>query len=167
VTARGVEHAATVAAQICEAAEHRDTYRQRTWIPLVDHNNHQIDLINRKAQLRQLTVPYLRRLPTCTGVPLQPWPSQVLLRQNVSADVATGGHRPAPGGAGLLGKVPGRHLRPLRMSSQRHPPKGTTPAHWWCLPDLTNGLPKDKTYGQVLRFSPRAPLHVSEFYCRE
>ena len=49
MTARVVEHAATVAAQICEAAEHRDTDRQRTWIALVDGNNHQIDLINREA----------------------------------------------------------------------------------------------------------------------
>ncbi len=56
-----------------------------------------------------------------------------------------------PDGAGLLGKVPGLHRRPLRMSSQRHSPEGTTPAHRWCVPDLTSVLPKDKTYGQVLR----------------
>ncbi|MHB1640312.1 MAG: TetR/AcrR family transcriptional regulator, partial [Candidatus Dormibacteria bacterium] len=66
---------------------------------------------------------------------------------------AAGGHRPAPEGAGLLGKVPGLHRRPLRMSSQRHSPEGTTPAHQWCVPDLTSVLPKDKTYGQVLSWS--------------
>ncbi len=56
VTASVVDDAATVVAQIFAEAERRDPDHQRTWIALVDGNNHQIELINREARKRQLTV---------------------------------------------------------------------------------------------------------------
>jgi hypothetical protein len=68
-----------------------------------------------------------------------------------SLDVATGGRRPAPEGAGLLGEVPGLRCRPLRMSPAGNSPAGTTPAHRWRMPDLTSVSSSDKTYGRVLR----------------
>ncbi len=50
VTAGVVGDAFSVVAQIFAEAERRDPDHQRTWIALVDGDNHQIDLINREAR---------------------------------------------------------------------------------------------------------------------
>jgi hypothetical protein len=52
-----VEDAASVVKRIFDEADRRDLRHQRTWVALVDGNNHQIDRIHAEAQARQLRVP--------------------------------------------------------------------------------------------------------------
>jgi hypothetical protein len=56
LTASVVEDAAQVVSAIFAEAERRDPYHQRTWIALVDGNNHQIDRIEAEAKARGVTV---------------------------------------------------------------------------------------------------------------
>ena len=56
LTASVVEDAATVVSDIFDEAERRDGDHQRTWVALVDGNNHQIDRINKEAKKRKLKV---------------------------------------------------------------------------------------------------------------
>ncbi|MGB0091095.1 MAG: ISKra4 family transposase [Solirubrobacteraceae bacterium] len=56
LTASVVEDAATVVADIFDEAQRRDPDQQRTWIALVDGNNHQIDRIKAEARKRKLKV---------------------------------------------------------------------------------------------------------------
>ena len=49
-----VEDAAAVVADIFDEAQRRDPDQQRTWIALVDANNHQIDRIKAEARKRKL-----------------------------------------------------------------------------------------------------------------
>jgi hypothetical protein len=51
-----VEDAATVVGDIFDEAERRDPQHQRTWIALVDGNNHQIDRIKYEAKERKIKV---------------------------------------------------------------------------------------------------------------
>jgi hypothetical protein len=44
-----VHNAASVVGQIFDEADRRDPRRRRTWVALVDGNNHQIDRINAEA----------------------------------------------------------------------------------------------------------------------
>jgi len=57
LTASVVDDAATVVTRIFDEADRRDPDRQRTWIALVDGNNHQIGRIEAEAAARQVTVP--------------------------------------------------------------------------------------------------------------
>ena len=52
-----VEDAASVVKRIFDEADRRDPRRQRTWVALVDGNNHQIDRIQAEARARQVRVP--------------------------------------------------------------------------------------------------------------
>ena len=52
-----VENAASVVKQIFDEADRRDPRHQRTWVALVDGNNHQLDLIRAEARARQIRVP--------------------------------------------------------------------------------------------------------------
>ena len=59
LTASIVEDAASVIAQVFDEADRRDPTRQRTWIALVDGNNHQIEQIEDEAADRRMPVPIL------------------------------------------------------------------------------------------------------------
>ncbi len=50
------EDAATVVSRVFDEAERRDPGHQRTWVALVDGNNHQIDRIQAEARARQVDV---------------------------------------------------------------------------------------------------------------
>jgi len=52
LTASVVEDAATVVGQLFDEAQRRDPHHQRTWVALVDGNNHQIDRITAEAKTR-------------------------------------------------------------------------------------------------------------------
>jgi hypothetical protein len=56
LTASVVDDAASVIADIFDEAERRDPTHQRTWVALVDGNNHQIDRIKAEAKKRKLKV---------------------------------------------------------------------------------------------------------------
>jgi len=56
LTASVVEDAAAVIADIFDEAERRDPDHTRTWVALVDGNNHQIDRIKTEARKRKITV---------------------------------------------------------------------------------------------------------------
>jgi hypothetical protein len=51
-----VEDAASVVGRIFDEAERRDPEHQRTWVALVDGNNHQIDRIGAEARARKVSV---------------------------------------------------------------------------------------------------------------
>jgi len=51
-----VEDAAAVVSKVFEEAERRDPGHQRTWVALVDGNNHQIDRIKAEAKTRKVEV---------------------------------------------------------------------------------------------------------------
>ena len=51
-----VENAAAVVSNVFEEAERRDPGHQRTWVALVDANNHQIDRIKAEAKTRNVKV---------------------------------------------------------------------------------------------------------------
>jgi hypothetical protein len=51
-----VEDAAAVVAKVFEEAERRDPQHQRTWVALVDGNNHQLDRIKAEAKTREVKV---------------------------------------------------------------------------------------------------------------
>ena len=51
-----VENAAAVVSNVFEEAERRDPGHQRTWVALVDGNNHQIDRIKAEAKTRNVKV---------------------------------------------------------------------------------------------------------------
>lgn len=59
LTASVVDHATTVVAAIFDEADRRDPDHQRSWIALVDGNNHQIDRIHAEALARKVTVPII------------------------------------------------------------------------------------------------------------
>lgn len=59
LTASVVHDAATVVGQLFDEADRRDPDHTRTWIALVDGNNHQIDRIKAEANHRSLTVTIL------------------------------------------------------------------------------------------------------------
>ena len=59
LTASIVVNAAGVVAHIFDEAERRDPVHARTWIALVDGNNHQIDRITAEARQRQVPVTIL------------------------------------------------------------------------------------------------------------
>ena len=59
VTASVVEDAAEVVARVFDEAERRDPKHQRSWVALVDGNNHQIDRIKAEAENRELKVTIL------------------------------------------------------------------------------------------------------------
>jgi hypothetical protein len=56
LTASVLQDAATVVADVFAEAERRDPEHQRTWVALVDGNNHQLDRINKEANARNLNV---------------------------------------------------------------------------------------------------------------
>jgi len=56
LTASVVENAASVVSQVFDEAERRDPNHIRTWLVLVDGNNHQIDCILAEAKKRQVQV---------------------------------------------------------------------------------------------------------------
>ena len=56
LTASVAGDAAHVVSQVFDEAERRDTAHQRTWVALVDGNNHQIDRINAEASAREANV---------------------------------------------------------------------------------------------------------------
>ncbi len=56
LTASVVQDAATVVAEIFDEAQRRDPDHRRTWVALVDGNNHQIDRIRAEAKKRKLKV---------------------------------------------------------------------------------------------------------------
>ena len=56
LTASVVADAASVVAQIFAEADRRDPDHARTWVALVDGNNHQIDRITAEAHARTLQV---------------------------------------------------------------------------------------------------------------
>ena len=56
VTASVADDAATVIAKVFNEAERRDPLHRRTWVALVDGNNHQIDRINAEAKARHVQV---------------------------------------------------------------------------------------------------------------
>lgn len=56
VTASVIEDAAEVVAGIFDEAERRDPHHRRTWIALVDGNNHQIERIQSEARKRKVEV---------------------------------------------------------------------------------------------------------------
>lgn len=59
LTASVVEDAAEVVGRIFDEAERRDPDHQRTWVGLVDGNNHQIERIEAEAKTRRVTVSIL------------------------------------------------------------------------------------------------------------
>ena len=59
LTASIVDDAADVLTDVFDEAERRDRQHHRTWIALVDGNNHQIDRINAEAQARNVNVTIL------------------------------------------------------------------------------------------------------------
>jgi hypothetical protein len=59
VTASVTDDAATVVASILAEADRRDPGRERTWIALVDGNNHQIRLLRAGAAERGITIPVI------------------------------------------------------------------------------------------------------------
>ena len=59
VTASVVDDAAEVIADIFAEAERRDPNRRRTWVALVDGNNHQIDRIHAEAAARGVSITVL------------------------------------------------------------------------------------------------------------
>jgi len=59
LTASVVDDAATVVGAIFDEADRRDPNHQRSWIALVDGNNHQIDRIHAEARSRKVTVPII------------------------------------------------------------------------------------------------------------
>lgn len=56
VTASVVDDAATVIGKVFDEAERRDPAHRRTWVALVDGNNHQIDRIQAEAKARDVSV---------------------------------------------------------------------------------------------------------------
>lgn len=56
LTASVARDAASVVASVFDEAQRRDRDHARTWVALVDGNNHQIDRINKEAQARAVTV---------------------------------------------------------------------------------------------------------------
>lgn len=56
LTASVVEDAASIVGQVFDEAERRDREHRRTWVALVDGNNHQIDRIRAEARSRQVPV---------------------------------------------------------------------------------------------------------------
>lgn len=56
VTASVVEDAAVVVRRIFDEAQRRDPEHRRTWVVLVDGNNHQLDLIRQEAKYRPAAV---------------------------------------------------------------------------------------------------------------
>jgi hypothetical protein len=56
LTASVVDSAATVVASVFDEAERRDPRHQRTWVALVDGNNHQIDRIRAESAARTVKV---------------------------------------------------------------------------------------------------------------
>ncbi len=56
VTASVADDAATVIGQVFDEAHRRDPERDRTWVALVDGNNHQIDRIAAEAAARQVAI---------------------------------------------------------------------------------------------------------------
>jgi hypothetical protein len=56
ITASIVADAATVVAQVFDEAERRDPGHSRTWVALVDGNNHQIDRIQAEATARKIDI---------------------------------------------------------------------------------------------------------------
>jgi hypothetical protein len=56
LTASIVDDAASVVGQIFDEADRRDPKRQRTWVALVDGNNHQIERIQAEARARGVDV---------------------------------------------------------------------------------------------------------------
>jgi hypothetical protein len=59
LTASVAHDAATIVAQIFDEADRRDPNHARTWVALVDGNNHQIDRIHAQARIRKMNVPIL------------------------------------------------------------------------------------------------------------
>jgi hypothetical protein len=59
LTASVAHDAATIVAQIFDEADRRDPNHTRTWVALVDGNNHQIDRIHAEARTRDRSVPLL------------------------------------------------------------------------------------------------------------
>jgi hypothetical protein len=59
LTASVVDDASTVIGKVFDEAERRDPRHQRTWIALVDGNNHQIEAIHAEAHRRDVTVSVL------------------------------------------------------------------------------------------------------------
>jgi len=55
-TASVVEDAKTVISQVFDQAQRRDPELRRTWVVLVDGNNHQLDCINAQAKARGVSV---------------------------------------------------------------------------------------------------------------
>lgn len=56
VTASVAEDAAVVVSKVFDEAERRDPGHQRTWVVLVDGNNHQLDRIHAEAHARHINV---------------------------------------------------------------------------------------------------------------
>ncbi|MBI2705797.1 MAG: ISKra4 family transposase [Actinobacteria bacterium] len=59
LTASVVDSAATVIADVFDEATRRDPQHQRTWVALVDGNNHQINRINKEATSRDINITIL------------------------------------------------------------------------------------------------------------
>jgi hypothetical protein len=59
LTASVLEDAKAVVADVFDEAERRDPAHQRTWVALVDGNNHQIDRIKKEAKARDVKVTIL------------------------------------------------------------------------------------------------------------
>ncbi len=59
LTASVVDDAASVVAAIFDEADRRDPDHARTWVALVDGNNHQIDRIHAEARSRKVAVPII------------------------------------------------------------------------------------------------------------
>jgi hypothetical protein len=59
LTASLAHDAAIIVAQIFDEADRRDPNHTRTWVALVDGNNHQIDRIHAQARTRKVNVPIL------------------------------------------------------------------------------------------------------------
>jgi len=59
LTASVIEDAAQVVSEVFDEAQRRDPNHQRTWVALVDGNNHQIDRIKKEAKTRGVEVTIL------------------------------------------------------------------------------------------------------------
>lgn len=59
LTASVADDAASVINDVFDQAQRRDPHHRRTWVALVDGNNHQIDATRAQAAKRQLTVPII------------------------------------------------------------------------------------------------------------
>jgi hypothetical protein len=59
LTASVIDDAASVVARLFEEAERRDPQHRRTWVALVDGNNHQIDRIKAEANKRKFKITIL------------------------------------------------------------------------------------------------------------